>query len=510
MSPAASSNFGNIREDDASAESLLTPKSLQLSMTAPRCPPYNTAQRSLLLGRRPRPQHHPYLAATTTQSHHHHRYHERLMDRKLYLPDHTRSNKGSKNLTNNTTTAAQSPFHSHIAAALPHPHLPSIGPDTSSQATRWLGTVLPLRWQNACRDSGGFRWIADTLVKVSIPVAAVSHPTAARQFVTLTQKRLRLSYAQSDDSPHAAVQFLDVFFPDDDDHKTKQQQQQQQHRRYKGMVFFVHGGAWGSGTPWFYRLVAVPFLKLGLAVAIVGYRIYPLGNVDDQVNDLEMAFQKLHQEYPEWCDASDSTQNPQEHWGTIVMGHSSGAHIALLWLVDRAKKQWLQHHQQQPQNQQTQAAMIVTTFVGISGPYNIDHHFDYEAARGVEEISPLKAANGFTRSEFLQHSPAWRLQNALADFSEDDNNNTMQDCFPTRMLLIHGMEDDTVPFTATSEAGRVLRSCGVVSCEEIYVPAIGHQDAVVHLMLGGKVCDAIVQWLQEREHQRQITLHSRL
>jgi hypothetical protein len=41
-------------------ESLLTPKSFQLSLTAPRCPPYYTAQRCLMIGRRPRPDKHPY------------------------------------------------------------------------------------------------------------------------------------------------------------------------------------------------------------------------------------------------------------------------------------------------------------------------------------------------------------------------------------------------------------------------------------------------------------------
>lgn len=40
----------------------------------------------------------------------------------------------------------------------------------------------------------------------------------------------------------------------------------------RGTVFFVHGGAWGSGMPWMYRLVAPTFLRLNFAVVIVGYR----------------------------------------------------------------------------------------------------------------------------------------------------------------------------------------------------------------------------------------------
>jgi hypothetical protein len=29
-------------------------------------------------------------------------------------------------------------------------------------------------------------------------------------------------------------------------------------------------------------------------------------------------------------------------------------------------------------------------FIGLSGPYDISKHFDFEAMRGVEQISPMK------------------------------------------------------------------------------------------------------------------------
>ncbi|KAL3933704.1 MAG: hypothetical protein SGARI_003649 [Bacillariaceae sp.] len=230
---------------------------------------------------------------------------------------------------------------------------------------------------------------------------------------------------------------------------------------------------------------------MGLAVAIVGYRVYPLSQtVQDQVDDLEAAFETLVEEYPQWCDSCDSNHEKEDgddnhHYGTIVMGHSSGAHIALLWLVDRVKRRMrLPKQESNP---------IITTFVGMSGPYNIEHHFDYEAARGVEEISPLKPCNGYTREQFLRNSPVCRLQDVLKDVSSESG---MQDYFPRWSLLIHGIEDDTVPFTASCEAARVLRSCGVTSCDEIYVPETGHQDCVVALMLGGRAQTEIVEWLK--------------
>ncbi|KAL3896535.1 MAG: hypothetical protein SGARI_007142, partial [Bacillariaceae sp.] len=183
--------------------------------------------------------------------------------------------------------SASSAYHNIIPTAVPHPHLPHVGPDFSSQLTRPLGTVLPLKWQNQWRDTGTFGKIADNLVKASLPVAALSHPSAAKNFVKLSRNCKCLYYAS--DKGKENVQFLDVFFPENAWSNGR-----------RGMVFFVHGGAWGSGKPWFYRLAALPFLRMGLAVAIVGYRVYPLSQtVQDQVDDLEAAFETLVEEYPQ-------------------------------------------------------------------------------------------------------------------------------------------------------------------------------------------------------------------
>jgi acetyl esterase/lipase len=501
----------NHRDDVVPNESLLTPTSFQMSMTAPRFPPYYTAQRSLLIGRRSHPDKHPYLMEykpnknnqrslrTVPDFDPHHKY---LMDHYVFQSKSSKRHHSKVLMgTSQNNSFAVSPYHRNRSIALAddeaasaHPYLPSLGPDFSSQLTRFLGTILPLSWQHNVRDSGGFRWIADSLVRANIPLAALSHPIAAKQFIVLTRSCRRLYYDNgSEDSEETnkneTMKFIDLFLPDHHDERR---------RRRKGMVFFVHGGAWGSGKPWFYRLVATPFLELGLAVAIVGYRVYPISkSVGDQVNDLQSALDKLTEQYPEWCCCRcDVNQNSYDHLGTIVIGHSSGAHIALLWMVDRAKRQWEQRRTQKKKSKQN--GQLVKTFVGISGPYNIDHHFDYEAARGVEEVSPLKAANGSSRINFWRNSPAWRLQDALKDFQEGDHGCT-QDFFPQRLLLIHGIDDVTVPFTATSEAARVLKACGVVNCQEVYVPAADHQDSVIHVMLGGPVRNAIVYWILSGE-----------
>jgi hypothetical protein len=67
------------------------------------------------------------------------------------------------------------------------------------------------------------------------------------------------------------------------------------------------------------------------------------------------------------------------------------------------------------------------------------------------------------------------------------------------MLLAHGIEDDTVPFMSTSEGARILRSCGIDQCQEFYAPLTGHQDAVMHLMLGGRVKDFVRDWISNSD-----------
>lgn len=75
---------------------------------------------------------------------------------------------------------------------------------------------------------------------------------------------------------------------------------------------------------------------------------------------------------------------------------------------------------------------------------------------------------------------------------------------------MHGIEDDTVPFTATAETAKILRSVGVQTCDECYAPLTGHQDVVMHLMLGGRVKDYIREWLQQRKLPTAINLRSSL
>ena len=421
-----------------------------------------------------------------------------------------------------------------------------------TKTTRWLGRHIPLSSQNRFRDGGGFRWLADTMVThMGIPLGAVTCPSAARDFLKMSKNFRQLRYGDHES------QTIDVFLPGDENpnHPTTTPAS-----RARGMVFFVHGGAWGSGKPWFYRLVTKPFLEAGLAVAIVGYRVYPLcgalgsdedsrGGVRTQVDDLEAAFSTLRREYPDWCEKNiedrlvgstshthqhqqaNTTKIPHHlpHLGTIVVGHSSGAHIAMLWLVERVQVSALR----QGQSNLTNKSGTIDAFVGVSGVYNIGNHFDYEGARGVEEISPLKPANGYNRKNFAKNSPPWKVQNELVRTLDEMNEGSrarllskMPLCFPGRILLVHGAEDDVVPISGTGEAASILKKClgggsshsndCDITIDEFYLPKTGHQDTIMDLFMlvgpKGPVTKKVIEWILEsnRKLEARKLMHSKL
>ena len=245
-----------------------------------------------------------------------------------------------------------------------------------------------------------------------------------------------------------------------------------------------YGGAWGSGNPKMYRLAANAFLEKGMAVAIVGYRTYPCGTVLNQVEDLELAAAELTKQYPKLCLADSEL-------GVCVIGHSSGAHICSLMMVERLRRQL---ELDCLGVDTSHGLMKINAFIGISGPYDIARHFEFEASRGLEQLSPMQPACG-GKDRFERNSPTLTLQKLLSQCSEEELK-AIDAKFP-RVALCHGADDDTVPMQSTEEAANLLRSAGVTKCDDLYFSELGHSEIVHELMFGGKVQDTLLGWMEE-------------
>ena len=433
--------------------------------------------------------------------------------------------------------------------------------------------------------------MADSMVKLTCPLIGVGHPRQAREFLELTYASECKSKGASRESSNSntladgsakstsssstsssrgrsrwtrnripygdhGMQFIDLFLPSPSLHNNINHDGStttngstntttlDDRIPVRGTIFFIHGGAWGSGQPWMYRLVAPTFLKLNFAVAIVGYRTYPEAQtIEEQCGDVRLAWDKCESVLNRLItpvvvrncnsissssinhnnrtsttnnDENDQIQNDNGWVGNVVMGHSSGAHVAMLMLVDMmgecinkedsSGQDVNAHNNTSNNNNNSRYPWKCDFFVGLSGPYDISYHFDYEGGRGVEQISPMKPICGHSRINFDKASPAIRLMNLLAQQRREEfpssssttskysQPTTIQHHFPPT-LLVHGIEDSTVPFTATSDAGRILRSCGVQQCDEIYLEETGHQEVVMHFMLGGPAKDLVMDWL---------------
>eukprot|EP00816_Leptocylindrus_hargravesii_P011568 CAMPEP_0196810082 /NCGR_PEP_ID=MMETSP1362-20130617/9917_1 /TAXON_ID=163516 /ORGANISM="Leptocylindrus danicus, Strain CCMP1856" /LENGTH=400 /DNA_ID=CAMNT_0042184945 /DNA_START=122 /DNA_END=1320 /DNA_ORIENTATION=+ len=352
-----------------------------------------------------------------------------------------------------------------------HPHVSSLLP-LDVQCTRAIGKFLGRHNLNALRDSGSFRFIVDWLVTLSCPSVAFVKPSAAFNFLQLSSSDHLKKYKYGSHF----MQEIHLY-------------ERLSATKCTGFVFFVHGGAWGSGMPWMYRLVAGGFLQAGMSVAIVGYRTYPCADVNAQVHDLESAATFLAANRPDLFENSHG----EKRRNCCLIGHSSGAHIALLMLVERVRKYMSFTSLTSFRREARFTTVDFDSFVGLSGPYSIDRHFHFEARRGVEELSPMKAACGHSSEEFFHNSPAFRLKKILTEFDEDEKHCICK--FVPRMLLVHGIEDTTVPFTATSLAANILTHCGVAQCDEAYISKTGHQDTIMHFMLGGKTQETVMAWL---------------
>jgi len=481
------------------AQPLLTPTSVALSLSPPRFPP-------------------------------HYRHHNH--DPQQHSKDHGENSDYESHTLTSRILQLVAPLTNFRALRnnLQHPHLPS-SLSLPDQLTRFLGVALPLETQHALRDDGVFRRIADGAVKLSCPMIGLGHWEQAKEFLELSRtpesphsnnqivhrgrrrkrwRRKRISYGDH------AMQYFDLFLPtmkrqpDDDgpnDNKTL----------VRGTLFFVHGGAWGSGQPWMYRLVAPAFLKLNFAVVIVGYRTYPdAPTIDDQCGDVRLAWEKCEGVLNDLImpTGNSHTNEKDDGWvGNIVSGHSSGAHVALLMLVDIIGEQAAnfspeKHFPATNIHDDKKHPWVADYFVGLSGPYDISYHFDYEAGRGVEQISPMKPICGHTREAFHKASPVKRLLSLMRNQREEKL--AIQQLFPPT-LLVHGIEDSTVPFTATTDAALLLRSCGLKQCDEIYLDNTSHQEVIMHFMLGGPAKDLVLEWLGQCNRKKKIAqIQSRL
>lgn len=333
--------------------------------------------------------------------------------------------------------------------------------NTKDDFFRQVRNTVPLPLQYFLRDSGLLRLIVDSLVFLGVPSLLHVYPTAWNDFQTLSG---RSSNTCSDD----AILFRNVKYGKYRQQRIEIMQTKRQIESSKWIVF-VHGGAWGSGFPLLYRLVANSFLSEGFHVAIVGYRTYPDTIVNGQIDDIVQAIEFLREEDEEEASIiMDIT----------LMGHSSGAHIGMLGIL---------------QNK----IQGIRRFVGISGVYDIPQHYQFESKRGVERISPLAPVCGGILSQWKRNSPSrWH------SFSTLEGNPVSLGATLPQTLLMHGEIDSTVPYTSSMNLFQSLKIAPQNAEDSSQLDfkilkGVEHSETILHLMFGGETREILLQWIQK-------------
>jgi acetyl esterase/lipase len=194
------------------------------------------------------------------------------------------------------------------------------------------------------------------------------------------------------------------------------------------LIVFLHGGAWRNGSKETYGFLGEAFASRGIATAVPNYRLYPEVRFPAFVEDAALAMA--------WTDAApDLPRGPR-----VLVGHSAGAHIAMLLALDR---RWLD----------AVGAAPPAAAIGIAGPY---------------DFLPLRRG-GF-----------------LADlFGGTDRTETQPITFAERpgppLLLQHGLADRTV-LPEQSERLAARRQAAGYAVRVVTYADVGHIDIIGSLL----------------------------
>lgn len=202
------------------------------------------------------------------------------------------------------------------------------------------------------------------------------------------------------------------------------------------VLFFVHGGSWKDFHKELFSPVAMKLLPEGMVVVIPDYTLHPDAGYEQMADEVAAALS--------W------TLERIEGYGgdpsrVIVAGHSAGAHLAALAVMDPRFLAAYGH-----------SAAEIRSLVGMSGVYDVQAEYDYWMDQGSYPEVIVEVMGG--EENFVQASPIEYVGPDLPP-----------------VLLIHGERDETVPLSIATAFHDALQSAGANSELEIYA-GLGHAD----------------------------------
>lgn len=151
----------------------------------------------------------------------------------------------------------------------------------------------------------------------------------------------------------------------------------------RGMIVFVHGGAWSRGDKSDYKFVGEAFSRYGYDVAILNYHLAPEFIFPSYVDDLVEALNFLEQKQEKFSISTDKI---------ALMGHSAGAFNIASLIYN-------------PSAYQLKLKQNIKAMIGIAGPYHFDYKGDPLAQHAFDQLIPFEQVMPyyFVEKNDIQH-----------------------------------------------------------------------------------------------------------
>jgi len=181
---------------------------------------------------------------------------------------------------------------------------------------------------------------------------------------------------------------MDIYLPADANVGSERVENNAKNR--KPFVLFCHGGIWATGDKWHYSPLALRLAQAGVITAVMHYTLYPHALVPQMVEEVSRALT--------WTLDNAHRFGGNENRVTLA-GHSAGAQLCAMALLHRAStstedSKHVHNVLGKGGSDGRNDSRMPWQFVGMAGVYNIAAHFEYEAARGVHELSTMARAVG--------------------------------------------------------------------------------------------------------------------
>lgn len=236
----------------------------------------------------------------------------------------------------------------------------------------------------------------------------------------------------------------------------------------RGVAVYVHGGAWGSGSPHYHYDLLVGLAEAGYLAVAPAYSLWPKAHAEEMVAEVAAA-------------ALWGLERGEDE--VLLVGFSAGAQLAATLALCVRAQEWVDGTplpaawlvERLGEDSVRRLARCVRRLCLLAGPYHIESHYGWEQRRGVARISPMARAMRGLFADFSPELLAPRIRERRSDA-----------VCPLEVALFHGSADRTVPSTSSVALADALRLVGGGYAVALHtVAGAAHIDAFWALQPGG-------------------------